>query len=122
MDDFDGHDIGKLDPKARAYFLRRNMLFGQIGDSPEPRPPEFATIQLRPGDMLALVSDGVYANLTTSEIRDGLMSVDPAAALVDRGDARSAVPSLPNPDDLSAPYNYRSHQDDATAVVVRAEG
>jgi serine/threonine protein phosphatase PrpC len=119
MDNFDGYDIGKLDSKARAYFIRRNMLFGQIGDSPQPRPPEFATIQLRPGDMLALVSDGVYANLSSNEIREALKSIDPAAALVDRGDARSGESSLPDTNDLSAPYNYRAHQDDATAVVVQ---
>jgi len=119
MDNFDGHDIGKLDAKARSYFIRRNMLFGQIGDSPQPRPPEFVTIQLRPGDMLALVSDGVYSNLSSSEIREALKSIDPAAALVDRGDARSGERSLPDSNDLSAPYNYRAHQDDATAVVVQ---
>lgn len=121
MDDFDGRDIGKLDAKARGYFFKRNLLFGQIGDSPEPRMPEFATIQLRPGDMLVLVSDGVYANLSTSEIRDAIKSIDPAAALVDRGDARSAERPLPDAADLSAAYNYRAHQDDATAVVVQVE-
>jgi len=121
MDDFDGLDIGKLDPKARAYFFKRNLLFGQIGDSDTPRSPEFVTIQLRPGDMLALVSDGVYANLSASEIRESLNAVDPAASLVDRGDARSGERQLPDPDNLSAPYNYRAHQDDATAVVVKVE-
>jgi serine/threonine protein phosphatase PrpC len=121
MDNFDGHDIGKLSVAARNYFVRRNMLFGQIGDSPQPRPPEFCTIQLRPGDTLVLVSDGVYANLTTAEIRTSLESIDPAAALVDRGYERSGQRSLPDPADLSAPYNYRAHQDDATAIVVRAD-
>lgn len=119
MDNFDGRDIGRFDAKVRSYFLKRNMLFGQIGDSPEPRPPDLLTIQLRPGDMLALVSDRVYANLSLSEIRDGLTSVDPAAALVDRGDSRSGERPLPDPNDLSAPYNYRAHQDDTTAVVVQ---
>ena len=121
MDNFSGLDIGKLDAKARQYFFRRNLLFGQIGDSPQPRPPEFLTIQLRPGDMLALVSDGVYANLSSGEIHDALASIDPAAALVDRGDARSGERSLPDPNDLSAPYNYRAHQDDTTAVVVKMD-
>ncbi len=119
MDNFDGKDIGKLDAKARVYFFKRNLLFGQIGDSEEPRQPEFLTIQLRPGDMLVLVSDGVYANLSTSEILDSLAAVDPAAALVDRGYARSGEHSLPNPENLSAPYNYRAHQDDTTAVVAQ---
>lgn len=121
MDNFDGNDIGKLDPKARAYFFKRNLLFGQIGDSDTPRQPDFLTIQLRPGDVLALVSDGVYANLSASEIRESLKSVDPAAALVDRGYARSEERSLPDPENLSAHYNYRAHQDDTTAVVVRLE-
>jgi serine/threonine protein phosphatase PrpC len=121
MDNFDGHDIGKLSATARNYFVRRNMLFGQIGDSPQPRPPEFCTIQLRPGDTLVLVSDGVYANLTTDEIRMSMESIDPAAALVDRGYERSGQRSLPDPTDLSAPYNYRAHQDDATAIVVRVD-
>lgn len=121
MDSFDGHDIGKLSRQARQYFAQRNMVFGQIGDSPQPQPPVFATIQLRPGDMLLLCSDGVYANLTTAEIRDSLSSMDPAATLVDRGDARSGERSLPAAADLTEPYNYRAHQDDTTAIVVRVD-
>jgi hypothetical protein len=71
--------------------------------------------------MLVLVSDGVYSNLTTTEIRNALSSIDPAAALVDRGDARSGERTLPDPNDLSEPYNYRAHQDDTTAVVVQLD-
>lgn len=121
MDAFDGHDIGGLDEKARHYFVRRYAAFGQIGDSPEPRPPVFSTIQLRPGDVLLLCSDGVYANLTTTEIRDGLTALDPAAALVDKADARSGERTLPDPQDLSAPYNYRAHVDDTSALVLFVE-
>jgi protein phosphatase len=121
VDTFDGHDLGKLDPVSRKYFAQRNLVFGQIGDSPEPNLPAFLTIQLRPGDVLLLCSDGVYSNLTTEEIRSGMTSVDPAAALVDRGDARSAERTLPDINDMEAPYNYRAHQDDATAVVVKVD-
>ena len=121
VDTFDGHDIGRLDPVARKYFVRRNLVYGHIGDSPQPPQPAFYTIQLRPGDMLVLVSDGVYSNLTTQEIANGLASIDPAAALVDRGDARSGERALPNANDFSEPYNYRAHQDDTTAVVVRVD-
>jgi serine/threonine protein phosphatase PrpC len=121
QDEFDGYDIGKLDPLARKYFVQRNLVFGQIGDEPNPQAPVFSTIQLRPGDMILLCSDGVYANLTTTEIRSTMASVDPAAALVDRGDARSAERTLPDPNDLSIPYNYRAHQDDTTAIVLRME-
>jgi hypothetical protein len=71
--------------------------------------------------MILLCSDGVYANLTATEIRSTMASVDPAAALVDRGDARSAERTLPDPNDLSIPYNYRAHQDDTTAIVLRME-
>ena len=49
------------------------------------------------------------------------MAVDPAAALADKSDARSALPNLPDPADPSVPYNYRAHQDDITAVVVKVE-
>jgi serine/threonine protein phosphatase PrpC len=121
QDDFDGYDIGKLDPAARKYFVQRNLVFGQIGDEPNPPAPAFSTIQLQPGDTILLCSDGVYANLTTDEIRTTMASTDPAAALVDRGDARSAERTLPDPNDLSAPYNYRAHQDDTTAIVLRME-
>jgi serine/threonine protein phosphatase PrpC len=121
VDNFDGHDIGKLDPRARKYFLQRNLVYGHIGDTVPPPPPAFSTIQLRPGDMLVLVSDGVYSNLTTSEIANSLASIDPAATLVDRGDARSGERTLPDPADLTMPYNYRAHQDDTTAVVVKIE-
>jgi serine/threonine protein phosphatase PrpC len=121
MDDFDGRDIGRLDDKARYYFVRRYAAFGQIGDSAGPSPPVFSTIQLRPGDLLLLCSDGVYANLTTTEIRDSLTALDPAAALVDKADARSAERTLPDPNDLSAPYNYRAHVDDTSALVILVE-
>jgi serine/threonine protein phosphatase PrpC len=121
IDAFPGFDIGRLPAPARKYFAQRNLVFGQIGDSEAPQAPVFATIQLRPGDMILLCSDGVYANLTTDEISNAMASLDPAAALVDRGDARSGERSLPDPADLSAPYNYRAHQDDTTALVVRVE-
>jgi serine/threonine protein phosphatase PrpC len=120
-DNFDGYDIGKLDPLARKYFIQRNLVFGQIGDEPNQQAPAFSTIQLQPGDMILLCSDGVYANLTTDEIRTTMASADPATALTERADARSAERTLPDPNDLSAPYNYRAHQDDTTAVVLRVE-
>jgi serine/threonine protein phosphatase PrpC len=121
MDAFDGRDIGKLSEKALYYFVRRYAAFGQIGDSMDPPAPVFSTIQLRTGDVILLCSDGVYANLTTTEIRDGLTALDPAAALVDKADERTAERSLPDPKDLSAPYNYRSHVDDTTALVILVE-
>ena len=121
LDNFDGRDLGRLDPLVRRYFLQRNLVFGQLGDSPAPPPPALTAIELRPGDMLLLCSDGVYANLTSAEIEDALALIDPAAALVDRADARSAERTLPDPSDLSRPYNYRAHQDDISAVVVKVE-
>ncbi len=121
MDSFDGLDIGRLDPLARSYFVRRHLAYGQIGDSPTPPAPTFLTIELQPGDMLLLCSDGVYANLSTAEIAAGMTMIDPAAALVDRADARSAGRALPDPNDLAAPYNYRAHQDDTTAIVMQID-
>ncbi len=121
MDTFSGLDIARLPSQARIYFVKRNMVFGQIGDSPDMSGPSFTTIQLRPGDMLLLCSDGVHANLTEAEIRDCMQSPDPAAALTDRGDARSTLRSLPDPNDPAAPYNYRAHQDDITALALRVD-
>jgi len=121
LDAFDGRDLGALDPVARRYFIRRNLVFGQIGDSASPLTPTLSVIELRPGDMLLLCSDGVYGNLTTAEITDALALIDPAAALVDRADARSGERPLPDPADLTRAYNYRAHQDDATAIVIKIE-
>jgi protein phosphatase len=121
LDTFDGHELGKLDPLARRYFVQRNLVFGQIGDRADAPPPTFSVIQLRPRDVLLLCSDGVYSNLTTAEITDALALLDPAAALVDRADERAGERTLPDPTDLSRPYNYRAHQDDITAVVVRVD-
>ncbi|HMA36665.1 MAG TPA: protein phosphatase 2C domain-containing protein [Chloroflexia bacterium] len=121
LDTFDGRDLGKLDRLARQYFLHRNLVFGQIGDDPAPPPPALTVIQLRPNDKLLLCSDGVYGNLTTAEIEDSLALIEPAAALVDRADARSAERPLPDPADLTRPYNYRAHQDDTTAIVLKIE-
>jgi serine/threonine protein phosphatase PrpC len=121
IDNFTGFDISQLDPAARKYFAARNLVYGQIGDAPRPEPPVFTTIRLQPGDMILLCSDGVYSNLTTSEIQAAMSAIDPAATLVDRGDARSGERSLPDPNDLSAPYNYRAHQDDTTALVIKVE-
>jgi protein phosphatase len=121
IDNFQGFDISQLDPPARKYFAMRNLVYGQIGDAPRPDPPAFTTIQLRPGDMILLCSDGVYSNLTTDEIHASMSAIDPAATLVDRGYARSGERTLPDPADLSAPYNYRAHQDDVTALVIKVE-
>jgi serine/threonine protein phosphatase PrpC len=121
LDNFDGRDLGRLDPVARRYFARRNLVFGHIGDHPDPPNPSMTVIQLRPNDSLLLCSDGVYGNLTAGEIAASMEAIDPAATLVDRADARSGERSLPDPADLSEPYNYRAHQDDATAIVVRIE-
>ncbi|MGI8587741.1 MAG: PP2C family protein-serine/threonine phosphatase [Chloroflexia bacterium] len=121
LDNFDGRDLGKLDPAARTYFARRNLVFGQVGDSEAAPAPALSVIQLRPNDMLLLCSDGVYGNLTASEIADGLKLLDPAAALVDRADARSVERPLPDASDLTRAYNYRAHQDDATAIVLKVE-
>ncbi|HUS17937.1 MAG TPA: protein phosphatase 2C domain-containing protein [Chloroflexia bacterium] len=121
LDNFDGRDLGKLDRVARGYFARRNLVFGQLGDSATPAPPVLSVIQLRPNDMLLLCSDGVYGNLTQSEIADSMALIDPAAALVDRADARSGERALPDAVDLNRPYNYRAHQDDTTALVLKVE-
>ncbi len=121
LDTFTGFDLGKLDPDAVKYFAQRNLVFGQLGDSAEASTPEFSTIQLQPGDCLLLCSDGVYANLTTDEIAASMNSIDPAATLVDRSDERSAERSLPDPADISATYNYRAHEDDITALVVKIQ-
>lgn len=121
LDTFTGFDIGKLDPAARPYFVQRNLVFGQIGDEAVPQAPAFSTIQLRTGDLLLLCSDGVYANLTTDEIAASMQSIDPTATLVDRSNARSADRALPDPNDPTAPYNYRAHQDDATALVIKVD-
>ena len=121
IDTFSGFDIGKLEAAARKYFAQRNLVFGQLGDSPDAAAPDLITIQLQPGDSLLLCSDGVYANLTTDEIAASMSSIDPAATLVDRGDARSGERALPDPNDLTTPYNYRAHQDDTTALVVKVE-
>ena len=50
-----------------------------------------------------------------------MASIDPASALVDRGYARSGERSLPDPADPEAPYNYRAHQDDTTAIVIKID-
>lgn len=121
IDNFSGFDIGKLVPAARKYFAQRNLVFGQLGDNEQAASPEFTTIQLQPGDMLMLCSDGVHANLTTDEIAASMSSIDPAATLVDRGDARSGERTLPDPNNLETPYNYRANKDDTTAVVIKVQ-
>jgi protein phosphatase len=121
IDTFSGFDIGKLDPAARRYYAQRYLVFAQLGDSPQAATPDFSTIQIQPGDRLLLTSDGVHDNLTTDEIATSMSSIDPAATLVDRADERSGERALPDPNDLTAPYNYRAHQDDATALVIKVE-
>lgn len=121
LDTFSGFDLGKVDPVVRKYYAKRYLVFGQLGDSPQASAPEFSTIQLQPGDRLVLTSDGVHDNLTHDEIAAGMNSIDPAATLVDRADQRSGERALPDPSDLSVPYNYRAHQDDTTALIVKIE-
>jgi protein phosphatase len=121
LDTFSGFDVGKLEPAARKYFAQRHLVFGQLGDSADASTPSFTTIQIQPGDALLLTSDGVHDNLTTDEIAASMSSIDPAATLVDRADERSGERALPDPNDLTAPYNYRAHQDDTTALVIKIQ-
>ncbi|HET7079879.1 MAG TPA: protein phosphatase 2C domain-containing protein [Chloroflexia bacterium] len=121
IDNFDGHDLGAMDPLVRRYYAQRFLVFGQIGDALPVPAPALTVIQLRPRDLLLLTSDGIHDNLTRREIADGLELIDPAAALVDRADARSAERALPDAADLNQPYNYRAHQDDITAIVIKID-
>jgi len=121
IDNFDGRDLGAMDPLVRRYYAQRFLVFGQLGDALPVPAPALTVIQLRPHDLLLLTSDGVHDNLTRREIADGLQLIDPAAALVDRADARSTERALPDAADLTQPYNYRAHQDDITAIVIKID-
>lgn len=119
LDDFDGRDISILPGDALPYFARRNLVEEQLGDSAPPPLPAISVIQLGSGDALLLTSDGVHDNLSSSEITEFLRAVDPATALVQAADARSGESPLPNPEDPGAPFNYRAHPDDASAMLIR---
>jgi serine/threonine protein phosphatase PrpC len=81
--------------------------------------PAISVIRLGSGDALLLTSDGVHDNLSSSEITQFLDEADPATTLVQAADARSGESALPHPEDLGAPFNYRAHPDDASAMLIR---
>lgn len=121
LDAFDGRTLGDLSPQALRYYSIRNLVYGQLGDSDPAPEPSLLVIRLSPADALLLTSDGVHDNLSAAEIAALLGQPDPAAALVTTADRRSTESPLPHPGDPTAPYNYRAHPDDATAIVVKQE-
>lgn len=86
-----------------------NIVINALGVHDADPVPLTSRIEVTPGDILFLCSDGVYKNLSVGEMSAGLqMDGDTASLLGEQAYARSQDPT-----------NRRSTQDDVSAVVVR---
>lgn len=82
-----------------------NVVINSVGTDQSDPIAETSRIELTPGDILLLCSDGVYKNLSEAEIIEGLQNADdPAKALGEAAYARSQDKNNKrrNPDDISA--------------------
>ncbi|MEP7289719.1 MAG: protein phosphatase 2C domain-containing protein [Chloroflexota bacterium] len=91
-----------------------NIVLNALGINENKPVPEMSRIEIAPGDVLFLCSDGLYKNLSDTEIATGLettsASDDTAQKLGGEAFARSQDTT-----------NHRSYFDDISAVVVKFE-
>ncbi|HVO43540.1 MAG TPA: hypothetical protein VMT34_12995, partial [Aggregatilineales bacterium] len=89
--------------------LPSNVVINSVGTTRDNPIAETARVDITPGDLLLLCSDGLYKNLSESEIVDGLRSPgDPARRLGETAYVRSQ--------DIG---NKRMNPDDISVIVVR---
>ncbi|MEO8609013.1 MAG: protein phosphatase 2C domain-containing protein [Chloroflexota bacterium] len=86
-----------------------NIVLNAVGVYPENPVPQTSRIEISEGDMLLIVSDGIYKNLTDAEMTGGLKSEDDAA--VELGNAAFTRSQDQN--------NRRRTPDDISAIVVK---
>lgn len=95
---------GELTPEEARVHPRRNEIYRMIGFG-RPAHPDFATLQLEPGDVLMLCSDGLTNLVTDEEIREALVAGSPLEAAAEQ---------------LIDLANSRGGDDNITIVAVRA--
>lgn len=97
---------GELTPEEARVHPRRNEIYRMLGFG-RPAQPDFYTLQLEPGDVLFLCSDGLSNLVGDEEIRSALMSGQPLDA------AAQALVGL---------ANSRGGDDNITVVALRPLG
>lgn len=98
--------------EAAAYFSKRHLLMNALGLDPDNFWPRTDVVELMPGDILLLTSDGVHDNLTDDEIK-GLIS-QPGLA----GDIATRLSKAAR-DRYGDSHHPRAKEDDITALVVK---
>lgn len=93
----------ELDQETKAYFEGRNILSSSLGSKKDPQV-QTETIKLKAGDVFLLCTDGIYDNLTRSEIKSSLSSEDPKPGkLIEKAKKRFQSGAFrAKPDDLTA--------------------
>lgn len=105
-------DLSKLTDSEMEAFRRRNTIYTALGSAENPRISA-TCVDLEPGDVLLLTTDGVHDNLTTKEMEACIEDSDLkncASLMVDRAFLRSSEGHL------------RSKPDDTTTVMLTYNG
>lgn len=72
-------DLGEIDESEMATHPAQNRLYRCLGGEDPPKP-DLGRFAIQAGDLLALCSDGVWEQLTETEIWDAARANQPAAA------------------------------------------
>ena len=108
-----------VDPEIQAYFRTRNIITQYIGVPYSKFDYEASIVDVSPGDLILITSDGVHDNLTYDEVRDALIqSQDPAEIaknLTEKSKAYSETQDRFDPEGALK----RPKPDDITAVIIK---
>jgi serine/threonine protein phosphatase PrpC len=108
----DATSLEALSDEERAVFKERNIITSCLGQAGTPTI-SFGQVDLRPEDILILMSDGVHDNLATTEMQDVAANVS---------FAKLADEMVANAQQRSRAEHFRSKADDITAAALMYVG
>jgi PPM family protein phosphatase len=102
-------DSNELSEKELTLYENRNAISNFFGD-PNAKPEVFF-MDLEPGDIILLTTDGIHDNLTTSEINQ-ILSTDKSSKQI----TKNIITKSQN---RSKSNHFRAKRDDMTALVLK---
>ncbi|MBK8537075.1 MAG: serine/threonine-protein phosphatase [Candidatus Competibacteraceae bacterium] len=72
-------DLGEINESEMATHPAQNRLYRSMGGDDAPKP-DLGRVSIRPGDLLALCSDGIWEHVTESELWSATLASGPDAA------------------------------------------
>ncbi len=114
----------EVDPFYLYHLYERNIIGSALGSKQKHELRlSFDSVELQPGDIALVTSDGIHDNLTDTEIANCAQKSDIVQALVQQALTRSNEPrevtiKFKYDDEVHVAKNFRSKYDDMTAVVI----